>query len=44
MFKQDSGLYYKIFTIIIYDGNDCMVVIYDLNDSGLYYKTTIVAR
>jgi hypothetical protein len=29
-----SGLYYKSFTIIIYD----------CNDNGLYYKTTIVAN
>jgi hypothetical protein len=29
-----SGLYYKSFTIIIYDRND----------NGLYYKTTIVAN
>ena len=28
---QNSGLYYKCFTIIIYD----------CNDSGHYYKTTI---
>jgi hypothetical protein len=30
--------------IIIYDRNDSMIVIYDRNDSGLYDKTTIVAR
>ncbi len=29
-----SGLYYKIFTIIIYDRND----------NGLYYKTMIIAN
>ncbi len=29
-----SGLYYKSFTIVIYDRND----------NGLYYKTTIVAN
>ncbi len=27
-----------------YDHNDSSIVIYDRNDSGLYYKTTIVAR
>jgi hypothetical protein len=39
-----SGLYYKSFMIVIYDHNDSMIVIYDRNGSGLYYKTTIVAR
>ncbi len=29
---QNSGLYYKCFTIVIYDHND----------SGQYYKTTIM--
>ncbi len=29
-----SGLYYKCFTIVIYDRND----------SGQYYKTTIVVK
>jgi hypothetical protein len=38
-----SGLYYKSFTIVIYDRNDSMIVIYDCNDCGLYYKSfTIV--
>ncbi len=32
--RQTSGLHYKSFTIIIYDRND----------NGLYYKTTIVAN
>ncbi len=32
--NEDSGLYYKSFTIIIYDHND----------NCLYYKTTIVAN
>jgi hypothetical protein len=39
-----SGLYYKSFMIVIYDGNDSMIVINDRNDNGLYYKTMIVAR
>ncbi len=34
-----SYLYYKSFTIVIYDHNDSMLVIYDRNDSGM-----IVAR
>ncbi len=38
------GLYCTSFTIVIYDRNGSMVVIYDRNDIGLYYKTTIVAR
>ncbi len=48
MFKT-SGLYYKSFTIVIYDHNDSMIAIYnhndsmiaiyDHNDSGQYYKT-----
>jgi len=29
--------------IIIYDLNDSTIVIYNSIDSGLYYKTTIVA-
>jgi hypothetical protein len=37
-------LYYKSFMIIIYNRNDSTMVIYDHNDSGLYYKTTIIAR
>jgi hypothetical protein len=32
-------LYYKSFTIVIYDHNDSTIVIYDHNDSGQYYKT-----
>jgi hypothetical protein len=39
-----NGLYYKRFTIGIYDNNDNMIVIYDRNDSGLYYKTTIITN
>ncbi len=37
-------MYYKSFTTIIYNRNDSTIVIYDLNDSGLYYKTTIVTN
>ncbi len=37
-------MYYKSFTIIIYNRNDITIVIYDLNYSGLYYKTTIVTN
>jgi hypothetical protein len=33
------GLYYKSFTIVIYDRNYSMIIIYDRNDSGQYYKT-----
>jgi hypothetical protein len=32
--ETSSGLYYKYFTIVIYNHND----------SGLYYKTTILAK
>jgi hypothetical protein len=39
-----GGLYYKSFMIVIYDRNDSTIVIYDPNESGLYYKTTIIAR
>jgi hypothetical protein len=38
------GLYYKSFTIIIYDRNDSMIVIYNHNDSGQYYKNMILAN
>ncbi len=40
--RNDSGLYYKSFTIIIYDCNDSTIVIYDHNDSGLYYKSLTI--
>jgi hypothetical protein len=33
-FVKSSGLYYKSFTIVIYNHND----------NGLYYKTTIIAN
>jgi hypothetical protein len=36
---SSSGLYYKYFMIVKYD---CKCVIYDRNDSSLYYKTMIV--
>jgi len=52
--SKTSGLYNKSFMIVIYDCNDSTIVIhdhydstiiiYDRNDSGLYYKTTIIAR
>ncbi len=34
-----SGLYYKSFTIVIYDRNDSTIIIYNHNYSGQYYKT-----
>jgi hypothetical protein len=37
-------MYYKSFTIIIYNLNDSKTVIYDRNDSGQYYKTMILAN
>ena len=37
--RLSSALYYKSFTIVIYDRNDNTIVIYDSNDSGQYYKT-----
>jgi hypothetical protein len=46
---RSCGLYYKRFTILIYDRNDSMIVIYncnnitiviyDRNESGQYYKS-----
>jgi hypothetical protein len=39
-----TGLYHKSFKIIIYDRNDSTIEIYNCNDSGLYYKTTIVTN
>jgi hypothetical protein len=39
-----SGLYYKIFTTLIYDPNDSLIVIYDPNDCGQYYKNMILAN
>jgi hypothetical protein len=33
------GLYYKSFTIVIYDRNDSTIVIYDHNDSDQHFKT-----
>jgi hypothetical protein len=39
-YEIDScGLHNKNFTIVIYDCNDSMILIYDRNDSGQYYKT-----
>jgi hypothetical protein len=34
-----SGLYYKSFTIVIYNRNDSTIIIYNCNDSDQYYKT-----
>jgi len=42
--RQVCGLYSKSFTIVINDHNDSMIVIYDNNDSGPYYKTAITAK
>ncbi len=42
--KMTSGLYYKGFTIVIYNHNDNTIEIYDRNDNCLYYKTMIVAK
>ncbi len=39
-----SGLYYNIFSIVIYERNDSMTVIYDRNDSSQYYKPMILAN
>jgi hypothetical protein len=44
MFLGISGLYYKNFTIVIYDCNESTIVIYDRNDNDLYNKTTIKAN
>jgi hypothetical protein len=51
LYEKPCGLYYKSFTIIIYDHNDSglyyksfTIVIYGHNDSGLYYKAAIIAR
>jgi len=41
---SSSGLYYKSSTIVIYDCDDCIIVIHDRNDCGQYYKTTITAK
>ncbi len=39
-----NGLYYKHFTILIYNHNDSMIIIYDRNDSGEYYKAMILVN
>ncbi len=41
---ESCGLYYKVFMIVNYDQNDSTIVIYNRNDSGQYYKTTITAQ
>ncbi len=38
MTDKSCGLYYKSFTIVIYNPNDGTIVIYDCNDIGKYYK------
>jgi hypothetical protein len=43
LFFSTCGLHYKIFMIVNYDCNDSAIIIYDRNDSDLYYKTEIVA-
>jgi hypothetical protein len=49
--KTSCGLYYKSFTIVIYDRNGSgqhyksfTIVIYDRNGSGQHYKTMILAN
>ena len=42
--ETTCGLYYKSFTIVIYNPNDSTIVIYDRNDNGLYYKSMTIAR
>jgi hypothetical protein len=37
--RKISGLYYKSFTIVIYNRNGSTIIIYDCNDRDLYYKT-----
>jgi hypothetical protein len=39
-----SGFHYKSFMIVINNCNDSTIIIYDCNDSGLYYTTTVIAR
>ncbi len=39
-----NGLFYKHFTIIIYNRNDSTIIIYDCNDSGEYYKAMILVN
>jgi hypothetical protein len=36
-------MYYKSFTIVIYNCNDSMIVIYVHNDSGQHYKLAKLA-
>jgi hypothetical protein len=43
IFSGIFDLYYKSFTIVIYNHNNT-IVIYDHNDSGQYYKTMIFAN
>jgi hypothetical protein len=39
---MSTGLYYKDFTIVIYNHNDSIIVIYDRNDSNQFYKAMIL--
>ncbi len=38
------GLYFKSFMIVIYNCSESVIVIYNYNDSGQYYKTMILAN
>jgi hypothetical protein len=33
---------HKSFAVISYDWNDSIIIIYDHNDSGQYYKTIVI--
>jgi hypothetical protein len=35
------GLYLKSFTVVIYDCNDSIIIIYNRTDSGHYYETIL---
>jgi hypothetical protein len=41
---ETSGLCYKSFTIVIYDHSSSIIVIYDRNESGQYFKTVILPK
>ncbi len=41
---QTNGLYYKSFTIVLYDCNDSTNIINDHYDSDQYYKTMITTK
>ena len=42
VYHMTRGMYYKSFTIVIYDRNDSAVVIDDRNDNGQHYKTIMI--